>query len=626
MGKHNGKARTSGQKVGSVLVNKARKEGKGTKAASVLLGRHTTDTSKYGMQSVLETNDLNEIMNMADLAGRDFSAERGQSVVVSTGGAAIGDLDREMGSEARAVAEERNRHRLCIPRRPAWSRDMTAEQVNAQEKEAFLAWRRDLARLEEDERLVLTPFEKNLEVWRQLWRVLERSDIVVQVIDARDPLTYRSSDLEDYARDISRHKRSMLLLNKSDLLPEAARIAWADYFDSQGVSYIFWSAKLAAAADDDSGESPLQHQTCRDERVRLLTCDQLVAAFQAKAAAAAAAAGTAAGSDADQASSSSQEQQRRLVVGLTGYPNVGKSSTINALFGSKKTAVAATPGKTKHFQTLIISDALLLCDCPGLVLPRYAQSKAEMVAAGVIPIDRLTDVRAPVEVVLRQAGVRQIERVYNITVPHKAGQSVAAPQMLAALASARGWTTGAGLPDEARAGRQVLRDFCDGKLVSFCLPPTAARAEAVPGVSAPLPGASDRRVAAADAPSEAAQPDSGGPAAAGGAEPGHPDAAVTAGPSLQRSTDAAAMASATGAAKDGTPATSSPAMAQPTDGGSAVAQQPGLTAEEDISEADLALMEELELGGGGGAKPRRASHKFHGKASRRRMAGLVSAH
>lgn len=41
-----------------------------------------------------------------------------------------------------------------------------------------------------------------------------------QVIDARDPLTYRSSDLEDYAHSISRHKGSMLLLNKSDLLPE----------------------------------------------------------------------------------------------------------------------------------------------------------------------------------------------------------------------------------------------------------------------------------------------------------------------------------------------------------------------------------------------------------------------
>jgi ribosome biogenesis GTPase A len=46
----------------------------------------------------------------------------------------------------------------------------------------------------------MTPFEKNLEVWRQLWRVLERSDAVVQVVDSRDPLFYRSEDLEAYAR------------------------------------------------------------------------------------------------------------------------------------------------------------------------------------------------------------------------------------------------------------------------------------------------------------------------------------------------------------------------------------------------------------------------------------------
>jgi len=52
--------------------------------------------------------------------------------------------------------------------------------VDAQERAAFVAWRRELAAVEEGERLVLTPFEKNLEVWRQLWRVLERSHIVVQ--------------------------------------------------------------------------------------------------------------------------------------------------------------------------------------------------------------------------------------------------------------------------------------------------------------------------------------------------------------------------------------------------------------------------------------------------------------
>ena len=52
--------------------------------------------------------------------------------------------------------------------------------MDAQERALFLSWRRELARLEESEGLVLTPFERNLEVWRQLWRVLERSHIVVQ--------------------------------------------------------------------------------------------------------------------------------------------------------------------------------------------------------------------------------------------------------------------------------------------------------------------------------------------------------------------------------------------------------------------------------------------------------------
>ena len=71
-------------------------------------------------------------------------------------------------------------HRLALPRRPAWSEGQSAEAVDAQERAAFVAWRRELAAVEEGEGLVLTPFEKNLEVWRQLWRVLERSHIVVQ--------------------------------------------------------------------------------------------------------------------------------------------------------------------------------------------------------------------------------------------------------------------------------------------------------------------------------------------------------------------------------------------------------------------------------------------------------------
>lgn len=58
---------------------------------------------------------------------------------------------------------------------------MSAAEVEEREKAAFLAWRRELALVEERDGILLTPFEKNLEVWRQLWRVLERCHILVQV-------------------------------------------------------------------------------------------------------------------------------------------------------------------------------------------------------------------------------------------------------------------------------------------------------------------------------------------------------------------------------------------------------------------------------------------------------------
>jgi large subunit GTPase 1 len=70
---------------------------------------------------------------------------------------------------------------------------------------------------------MITPFEKNLEVWRQLWRVIERSDVVVQIVDARNPLLYRSIDLEAYVREASPHKRSVLIVNKADFLSIQAR-------------------------------------------------------------------------------------------------------------------------------------------------------------------------------------------------------------------------------------------------------------------------------------------------------------------------------------------------------------------------------------------------------------------
>ena len=55
-----------------------------------------------------------------------------------------------------------------------------------------------------------------------------------------------------------------------------------------------------------------------------------------------------------------------VTIGTIGHPNVGKSSLINGILGRKAVSVSKTPGHTKHFQTIHISENIRLCDCPGL--------------------------------------------------------------------------------------------------------------------------------------------------------------------------------------------------------------------------------------------------------------------
>ena len=103
----------------------------------------------------------------------------------------------------------------------------------------------------------MTPYEKNLEFWRQLWRVIERSDVVIQIVDSRHPLlfrlvefTFHSStslllrcpDLEMYVKEVSPLKKNLLLINKADLLTAEQRESWSSYLTKQGLDFAFFSA------------------------------------------------------------------------------------------------------------------------------------------------------------------------------------------------------------------------------------------------------------------------------------------------------------------------------------------------------------------------------------------------
>jgi large subunit GTPase 1 len=162
---------------------------------------------------------------------------------------------------------------------------------------------------------------------------------------------------------------------------------------------------------------------------------------------------------------------------LVGYPNVGKSSTINALIGAKKVSVSSTPGKTKHFQTIHLSERVVLCDCPGLVFPNFATTKADLVCNGVLPIDQMRESTGPVGLVTQRIPQRFLEAIYGIHIDtrpiEEGGTGIpTSEEFLSAYATARGFQTqGLGQPDVSRAARYVLKDYVNGKLLYVAPPP-----------------------------------------------------------------------------------------------------------------------------------------------------------
>ncbi|KAI1824716.1 hypothetical protein F4861DRAFT_538700 [Xylaria intraflava] len=501
--------------LGNTLMNDRFGKGKGAdrrKGTGVTRINHATgeeyitndrkEASWVKMRSVTEQGALDEFLATAQLAGTDFTAEKLNNVKI------IHTDQRNpyllTATEERNVIGKQNEHRgrLTVPRRPKWDNSTTPEELDHRERESFLIWRRGLAELQEYNDLLMTPFERNLEVWRQLWRVVERCDLVVQIVDARNPLMFWSEDLEAYVQDVDPSKKNLLLVNKADMMTVTQRKAWSKYFKEKRISYRFFSASLAkqmneeleldledslngegsnsniidrrrpnrddgssngeASEEESGGErqeevSGTSPSDMTEDETRILTVEELEDIFLQKA------------HDPD-------NPEKKLQIGLVGYPNVGKSSTINALIGAKKVSVSATPGKTKHFQTIHLSEKVILCDCPGLVFPNFATTKAELVCNGVLPIDQLREFTGPAALVTQRIPQPFLEAIYGVHIKtrplEEGGTGIpTASEFLSAYAKARGFKTqGVGQPDESRAARLVLKDYVNGKLL-FVEPP-----------------------------------------------------------------------------------------------------------------------------------------------------------
>jgi len=251
-------------------------------------------------------------------------------------------------------------------------------------------------------------------------------------------------------------------------LSQKQRELWSEWFQKHSLDHIYWSAAqekdkldggteiddftFEEAAKFDPSKFSITHVYQRNELLAKIFHLCNYTSVQAKA--------------------------RRLVVGFVGYPNVGKSSTLNILCRQKRVAVSQTPGKTKHFQTILIGDILCLCDCPGLVFPSMIGTKEEMYCNGLLPIDQMRDSFGPIHLVCQRIPRSFLEKIYGIRLPvpseelnEDPNRNPTALELLQTLAYARGFMrAGHGTPDESRASRLILKDYVSAKLL-YCHPP-----------------------------------------------------------------------------------------------------------------------------------------------------------
>ncbi|CAL8079440.1 unnamed protein product [Calicophoron daubneyi] len=514
------------QLVGQSLLNKSKRAFNPSERHTVIVHG---DVSQQPVRSITEENAFTEFFNIAELANSDFTAKKKTFRFLTTG--ELSGLPVAEATVNAIKAEETYKSLLRIPRRPKWTQKMSADELNSLEKEEFLKWRRSLAKLEEADNITLTPFEKNLELWRQLWRVVERSDIVVQIVDARQPLLYFCPDLETYVHEVDPNKVPVVLVNKSDFLTLEQRLSWANFFESLGVRAIFWSAVLASVSTDSCKPTGEEHEKClgaMDSKEQTTSSAQnesnpstestvndhigeinTVSKSKPPENTAAPIKREASPSELSQNSVLPPDRNmarilsatelldflskdtyprgrptvrpNQLTIGFVGYPNVGKSSTLNALLGQKKTSVSATPGRTKHFQTLCIRPDLVLCDCPGLVMPSFVHSRADLVVAGVLSIDEMHDCLSPIGVICQQIPKSALEIKYGINLsrprdpdqltPNSSEEAVPLPrELLGPHARMHGFMTAKGNPHYDKSARLILKDYVQGRLL-YCHPP-----------------------------------------------------------------------------------------------------------------------------------------------------------
>lgn len=304
-------------------------------------------------------------------------------------------------------------------------------------------------------------------------QVVESADVVLYVLDARDPEGTRSKEVEQMVMAADKgSKRMILVLNKIDLVPPPVLRSWLVHLRRSFPTLPLRASKPAPNAKTfDHKELSIKG-----------TSETLFRALKTFAEA--------------------RQLKRSIKVGIIGYPNVGKSSVINALTsrlgGRTGTCpVGAEAGVTTSLREVKIDNKLRLLDSPGIVFPNSqegtkaskVEEQARLILLNAIPPKEIDDPIPAVNLLLKRLSnspelFAKLVDVYDLPPLHNINGDTTT-DFLVQVARKRGRLGKGGVPNLHSAAQTIITDWRDGRIQGWTDPPRYKPATAATSKTAP---------------------------------------------------------------------------------------------------------------------------------------------
>jgi nuclear GTP-binding protein len=305
--------------------------------------------------------------------------------------------------------------RNCLEGIVPWGRDSNLVRTSGEN----IDWRH-----EKKDDLFLKGQSKR--IWGEFFKVVDCSDVVLHVIDARNVPGTRCTMIEKHIRDNASHKHLVFVLNKIDLVPN-----WVAKR---------WMGELAKDRPTIAFHASMTHAFGKGALISLLRQFGKL-----------------------------HEDKKQISVGVIGYPNVGKSSVINTLISKKSCKVAPIPGETKIWQYISLFKRISLIDCPGVVVDTAGDTETDSVLKGVVRAERLENPEDYIATICEQVKREHMAAQYKLT--KKESKWETTMELMESVATRSGRLRKGGEPDIRSAAIMIIMDFQRGRLPHYVAPP-----------------------------------------------------------------------------------------------------------------------------------------------------------